>query len=85
MAMFKFRQIALTGALAFSIGACQTSAPTSELDVAELHANAIVLDAHADIQIESTSSLYLGADGRSKIAPDKLLQGGFDAVLVVRP
>lgn len=80
--MFKFRQIALTGALAFSIGACQTSAPVSEPDVAEIHANAIVLDAHADIQIESTSPLYLGADGRSKVAPDKLLQGGFDAVVM---
>lgn len=80
--MFKFRQIAFAGALAFSIGACQTSAPVSELDVAEIHTNAIVLDAHADIQIESTSPLYLGADGRSKITPDKLLQGGFDAVIM---
>ncbi|NQY97358.1 MAG: membrane dipeptidase [Henriciella sp.] len=82
MAMHRFRQIALTGALAFSIGACQIGAPISELDVAEIHANAIVLDAHADIQIESTSPLYLGADGRSKVAPDKLLQGGFDAVVM---
>lgn len=80
--MHRFRQIALTGALAFSIGACQIGAPISELDVAEIHANAIVLDAHADIQIESTSPLYLGADGRSKVAPDKLLQGGFDAVVM---
>ena len=80
--MFKFRQIAFAGALAFSIGACQTSAPISELDVSEIHANAIVLDAHADIQIKSTSPLYLGADGRSKVAPDKLLQGAFDAVVM---
>lgn len=73
---------ALTGAILFSLGACQSIAPTETRDVTEIHINAIVLDAHADIQIDTTSPLYLGADGRSKVAPDKLIAGGFDAVVM---
>lgn len=80
--MLKFKQMALVGALTFSLGACQSVTSSEARDVADIHANAIILDAHADIQIDSTSPLYLGADGRSKVAPEKLITGGFDAVVL---
>jgi len=73
---------AIAGAILFSLGACQTIAPLENRDVADIHASALVLDAHADIQIDTTSPLYLGADGRSKVASDKLIAGGFDAVVM---
>ena len=47
-----------------------------------IHANAIVIDAHADIEISGRESAYVGADGRSKVAPDKMQTGGVDAVVM---
>jgi len=41
----------------------------------EVHQNIIVLDGHADIVLPSTSSLYLGADGTSKVSLEKLKAG----------
>ncbi len=81
MAITRRHQIILAIGTVFSLAACQTSAPTEAPNVADIHANAIVLDAHADIVLEQTSPLYLGADGRSKTAPEKLRAGGFDAVV----
>ena len=80
--MLKFKQMALASAVTLSLGACQSITAPEVRDVADIHANAIILDAHADIQIDSTSPLYLGADGRSKVAPEKLIAGGFDAVVL---
>lgn len=71
-----------TGLVAIALlmlGACATTAPR---DVAAIHASALVLDAHADIAISATSPLYLGADGNSKVAAEKLSAGGFDAVVM---
>lgn len=82
MTTIKFHKMALVGAAFLSLAACQAVAPSAERSVADIHANAIVLDAHADIAIEATSPLYLGADGRSKVAADKLTAGGFDAVVM---
>ena len=36
---------------------------------AEIHARAIVIDAHADIEIPGSPSPYVGDDGRSQPAP----------------
>lgn len=47
-----------------------------------IHSDAIILDAHADIALPETSKLYLGTDGRSKVAPDKLMTGGVNAVVM---
>ena len=47
-----------------------------------IHANSIVIDAHADIEISGRESAYVGADGRSKVAPDKMQAGGVDAVVM---
>lgn len=48
----------------------------------EIHAEALVLDAHADIVIPSTSLSYLGEGGVSKVSPEKLLEGGVSAVVM---
>jgi len=48
----------------------------------EIHQRALVLDAHADIEIPGKESRYAGADGRSQVAPDKMRAGGMDAVVM---
>ena len=48
----------------------------------ELHARCMVIDAHADIEIPGKESPYVGADGRSKVAPDKMAAGGVDSVVM---
>ena len=65
--------------LALGGAACTTPAP---LNAADVHDSVIVLDAHADVVLPDTSPLYLGADGRSKAALDKLAAGGVDAVVM---
>ena len=48
----------------------------------EIHQRALVIDAHADIEIAGKESRYAGADGRSQVAPDKMRAGGVDAVVM---
>jgi membrane dipeptidase len=73
--------IAAAGALlgAAALPACTNAPPRS---VAAIHEAAFVLDVHADIAMPDTASIYLGADGRSQVAPDKLAAGGVDAVVL---
>ena len=52
------------------------------LDAAAVHADVLVLDAHADIEIPGKPSRYAGEDGLSKVAPDKMRAGGVDAVVM---
>ena len=52
------------------------------LEPAEIHQASLVLDAHADIVIPSTSASYLSADGSSKVSPAKMRAGGVDAVVM---
>ncbi len=47
-----------------------------------IHQASLVLDAHADIVLPSTSLAYLGADGLSKVEPAKLGDGGMGAVVM---
>ena len=47
-----------------------------------IHAAALTLDAHADIEIPGKPSAYVGADGLSKVAPEKMVAGGLDAVVM---
>ena len=47
-----------------------------------IHQASLVLDAHADIVMPSTSATYLGADGLSKAAPEKLAMGDVGAVIM---
>ena len=73
--------VQLTAGAACLMGAtaCTTSEPMS---MEAVHDQAIVLDAHSDIALPDTSPLYLGADGHSKVATDKLVAGGVDAVIM---
>ena len=47
-----------------------------------VHADAMVIDAHADIEVPGRESPYVGPDGRSKVAPDKMARGGVDGVVL---
>lgn len=82
-------KITLGGLFCLALTSCATSpnglgADGSEafLDVAEIHTAAIVIDAHADIALPETSPLYLGSDGLSKVALDKISAGEMDVVLM---
>ena len=48
----------------------------------EIHAAALVLDAHADIVAEGEASPYAGPDGRSRVDPASMRAGGMDAVVL---
>ena len=50
--------------------------------VDKVHAEAMVIDAHADIEVQGKASPYVGPDGRSKVAPDKMAQGAVDGVVL---
>jgi membrane dipeptidase len=45
-----------------------------------LHEQILTFDAHADIEIPGKPSMYVGADGLSKVAVDKMHQGCLDVV-----
>ena len=47
-----------------------------------IHEAALVLDAHADIEIPGSPSRYAGPDGVSQVAPEKMRAGGVDAVVM---
>lgn len=57
------------------------SSPNIE-HVDKVHGKAMVIDAHADIEVPGKESPYVGPDGRSKVAPDKMLRGGMDGVVL---
>ena len=60
----------------------ETVVPDSALTAQDIHARALVLDAHADIELPDQPSRYAGADGRSKVEPAKMRAGGVDAVVM---
>ena len=60
----------------------QSRSPTNIEHVEKVHADAMVIDAHADIEVPGKESPYVGPDGRSKVAPDKMLRGGMDGVVL---
>jgi membrane dipeptidase len=82
----QLRQLAVIG-IAVLVSACTLSGgantPAIEQDSAlAIHQRALVLDAHADIEIPGKEDRYAGADGRSKVAADKMRAGGVDAVVM---
>ena len=56
--------------------------PVSQPSAEVIHQNALVLDAHADIEIPGKESRYAGSDGKSKVSPEKMKAGGVDAVVM---
>ena len=67
--------------ICFSLAGCST-APDAEQSLAGIHAAALVLDAHADIELPGQPSRYAGDDGLSRVAPSKMRAGGMDAVVM---
>ncbi|MEQ8861654.1 MAG: membrane dipeptidase [Pseudomonadales bacterium] len=60
-----------------------TAPEASPLDRARaIHAAALVLDAHADIEFPDKPSRYAGPDGVSRVAPEKMRAGGVDTVVM---
>ena len=55
---------------------------TERETVKRVHADAMVIDAHADIEVPGKESPYVGPDGRSRVAPDKMAAGGMDAAVM---
>ena len=85
------RSLLLSFVLA-GIASCSDNEPTSvetqaggtgsNPSAADIHESSLVLDAHADIVIPSTSRAYMSADGTSKVDPAKMRAGGVDAVVM---
>ncbi len=83
--------IALAGALS-ACAATQSPpsitqpVPETEAELFErarvIHQQSLVLDAHADIVLPSTSKTYLAKDGLSKVDPAKLKAGNVGAVVM---
>lgn len=61
--------------------AVDQQAPAAD-DARAIHAAALVLDAHADIEFPGDPSRYAGPDGVSRVAPEKMRAGGVDAVVM---
>jgi len=68
----------------FATVASTHSEPLSDVQLLRkaqtLHEHIFTFDAHADIEIPGKPSMYVGADGLSKVAVDKMHQGGLDMV-----
>lgn len=47
-----------------------------------IHERVLVLDAHTDILLPGTATMYGDPDGSSKVTPEKLAAGGVDAVVM---
>lgn len=52
------------------------------VSVESIHKAALVVDTHADIEIPGKESRYVGADGLSKVSPEKMRAGGVDATVM---
>lgn len=72
----------LLGHLSGCAAQADLPAATADATAAQIHARALVLDAHADIELPDQPSRYAGADGRSKVEPAKMRAGGVDAVVM---
>lgn len=51
-------------------------------EVERIHASAVVIDAHADIEYADAPSRYALPNGVSRVAPQKLRDGGVDVVVM---
>ena len=88
--MKRYIKVILMVCISVQLAACSESesqsaavpAAMAPLNAEAIHQNALVLDAHADIEIPGKEDRYAGADGRSKVAPDKMRAGGVDVVLM---
>ncbi len=58
----------------------QTSSSLERIQ--KIHDDLLALDAHVDIEIPGQPSSYVGPDGLSKVAPEKMRAGGLDAAVM---
>lgn len=58
----------------------QTSSSLERIQ--KIHDDLLALDAHVDIEIPGQPSSYVGPDGLSKVAPQKMRAGGLDAAVM---
>ena len=76
---------AATAALLVPAIACAGEAggePPATALVESVHHNALVLDSHADVLIDSTPRRYYLADGTSRVSNERLKAGDVDAVVL---
>lgn len=81
-ALFKASGLLITAGMLSACAQLDSAFSPAPLSSEDVHHATLVLDAHADIVIPSTSKSYQGADGRSKVAPDKLRAGGVGAIVM---
>ena len=62
--------------------ACADNQSQHSADAMAIHRQALTIDAHADIEIPGKPSSYVGPDGLSKVAPEKMRAGGLDAAVM---
>lgn len=68
--------------LALTLAGCASSGFQQNTSAESVHQNALVLDAHADIEVPGKYSAYVGDDGKSQVAPEKMRQGQVDATVM---
>ena len=77
-----FLGVTLVAACAHTDGGQTGNAVVDFASAKAIHASALVLDAHADIEYAAKPSRYAGPDGVSQVAPAKMQLGGVDAVVM---
>ena len=82
-----FRALAWLYSLAFAASAGAIDSQSKDeadghllAEARAIHQRVLTFDAHADIEIPDKPSMYVGADGLSKVAVEKMHQGDLDAV-----
>ena len=85
--MTTIHRSALLTAFLIASAACsqidEHAAPNDQaIEASTIHNSALVLDAHADIEIPGQEDRYVGADGLSQVSPEKMQAGGVDAVVM---
>ena len=78
----RYRSLILSLVLVGLASCSEIAEDNSDATAGQIHETTLVLDAHADIVIPSTSTAYLSADGSSKVDPAKMRAGGVDAVVM---
>jgi membrane dipeptidase len=83
----RLRALAWSCTLAFTGSACAVDGQSKDeanghllAEARAIHQRVLTFDAHADIEIPGKPSMYVGADGLSKVAVEKMHQGDLDAV-----
>ena len=81
------RALAWLCVLAFAGSACAVDGQSKDeaeghllAEARAIHERVLTFDAHADIEVPGKPSMYVGADGLSKVAVEKMREGDLDAV-----